>query len=119
MDANCKIAEWAGFVVSGSGKWISRDRFYTVYPAIAPVTSFEFWHTFLFPLIEERGLKHDFIIAGSWWMEDIAATNEWVLLTATPAQLAEALVKVIDEEKGDISGTRGKINSSTVLIGRT
>ena len=100
MKYNHRIAQWAGW-----GREDETGAWYSV-PGIGRMShpplideARSLWDGVLFSLLEERGLRHDFIVAGSWWMEDIAATNEWALLTATPAQLTEALMRVIDEEK--------------------
>ena len=105
FDNNRKIARWAGWERDG-GKWYSVPG---VGRSETPVLVDEMswlWSAVLFPLIREREIHVDFMVELALemkidvrgWMIDLLADG-WKLITATPAQFATALVRVIDEEE--------------------
>ena len=109
MTDNEKIARWRGYIyvdqrikqpfpTDGISGW--RDGLHGKDVSIAFDTDIALWHgeEGLLATIEKLEMSSLFIMRGPWWIEEIRATNEWSLLTATPAQLTAALVKVIDDD---------------------
>ena len=108
MTDNEKIARWRGYIYvdqrirqplqsDGISGW--RNWLYGKDVSIAFDTDITLWHGKggLLAEIEKREMSSLFIMRGPWWIEEIRATNEGSLLTATPTQLAATLVKVIDD----------------------
>ena len=106
MNNNRRIAEWAGWKrEDDKGEWWSVPGFgrKPKRPDLGSSNAIVLWHSTLFPLIEERGMACDFvdnvtlICRGQSVITYGTCTVIWRALTATPAQLVEALVRAIKE----------------------
>ena len=107
MDNNRKIAKWAGWEREDEmGVWYSVPSMgRKESPPLVDEMRY-LWDSVLFPLIKERNVQMDFMIELAnetgiemrGWGVDLL-TGAWELVIAAPSQLAEALMRVIDEEE--------------------